>query len=170
MIASALEGIREALEDYFASLYGEAAPTVELSALMKQDGETDLETSEKQVIMTLLNVEEETYGTVRDYSNRPQHIKLTVMFSILNEIDYTEALHFLSSVIQYFQANATFNLDNLPILNDNIEKLEFSIKNLDFQNISGIWGTLGAKHMPSVIYSIKTITYTSTNLHVLQNI
>ncbi len=170
MISSVIESIEEKLEMYFDSVYGGSAPKVVASQLMNQNNEFALETTEKQVIITLVNIEEETYGSVRDYTNKPLHVKLTILFSVLAEDDYIEALDFLSSVIQFFQANSTLDQDNTPQLHENIEKLDFSIVNSDLRDIGGLWGALGAKYLPSVIFTVRALTFTSEGLGIIGRI
>lgn len=162
MISSVIETITDRLEMYFDSTYGGSAPKVVAASLMNQNNEFTLETIEKQVIVTLINLQEETFGSGFDYSNKPVHIKLTVLISVLCEDDYLEALGFLSSVIQFFQSNGTFTSDNTPQLHDDIDKIDFNILNNDLRDVSSIWNGIGAKYLPSVIYTARAITFTSS--------
>jgi len=161
MIASVLESIAERLKMYMESMYGGSAPKVISSALVNQSNELIPEPTDKQIIVTLINVEEETYGTVRDYTNKPVHISLSVLISVMAESDYIESLNYLSSVIQFFQANVVLEQSNTPQLHESISKLDFSIVNSDLRDIGGLWGALGAKHLPSVVYKVRAITFSS---------
>lgn len=170
MISSVIDSIVDRLEMYFDSVFGGSAPKVIASSLMNQNNEFIPETVEKQVIVTLVNIEEQSYSTARDYTNKPTHIVLTILISILAEDDYDESLQFLSAVIQFFQANSTLTQDNTPQLHEDIEKLDFGILNSDLRDIGGLWGALGAKYMPSVVYKVKYVTFTSDGFGIAARI
>lgn len=164
MIDTVLIAMAEGIESFIGSMYAGAAPEVVITHLVNQDGELDVETSEKKILLTLLNVGGLEFGNVPDYSNKPQHIKISVLVSILNQDDYEESLRFLSAVISFFQENATMTDAEFPQLHNNISKLDVSIANLTFTELSGIWNSLGVKYMPSVLYNIQPITFTEGSL------
>jgi len=163
MINSVFECITDKLENYFNMIYSESAPKILVSNIVGHDGELVLDPVTNQVVLTLINVEGLEFGSVRDYSNKPQHIQLTFVVSVFTQQDYMEGLSFLSSAIAFFQENPVFTDENTPQLDDRISKLEFSIATVALQDINGIWGAMGAKYLPSVVYRVKTLTYTSTN-------
>jgi hypothetical protein len=54
-----------------------------------------------------------------------------------------------------------FDKSNTPMLSTNVEKISFEYVNLDFQELSNVWGLLGLKYMPSAIYKLKLLSFTN---------
>ena len=72
--------------------------------------------------------------------------------------NYVEGLKFITSVIAFFQSRqGIFNPQNTPALNGIVEKLNAEMVSPDFRDMSNVWGGLGAKYLPSVLYRFKTL-------------
>ena len=69
-----------------------------------------------------------------------------------------EALKFLSAAISFFQHKKVFTPVDTPSLDSSIDKVIFEIVNLDYKDLSSVFGTLGAKYMPSVMYKMRMVT------------
>jgi hypothetical protein len=48
---------------------------------------------------------------------------------------------------------------NTPRLDPEIDKLIFEMASISPEQLNNVWGCLGAKYMPSVIYKIRMLTY-----------
>jgi len=48
---------------------------------------------------------------------------------------------------------------NTPQLSPKIEKLTFEIVNLDMQSLNQLWGTIGGKYMPSILYKVRMLSF-----------
>ncbi len=77
--------------------------------------------------------------------------------------DIHASVKFLSATLSFFQSNCVFTHSNTPDLNRNIEKLTFEIVNQDLQNQSHLWGTLGGKYLPSILYKVRMVTIQEGN-------
>ena len=77
----------------------------------------------------------------------------------LSDKNYPEALKFISSVIEFFQGKSLFTHQNTPMLSENANRLTVQMVNMDLQQLSNLWGNIGAKYIPSVIYKIRMLTY-----------
>jgi hypothetical protein len=145
-----------------------------LSNLMNQDGSVAIEENNK-VVCTLVNIHEETslkstpgtsfmgrgFGT----GGADIHVNLTVMFSaFFTGKNYVEALKFLSGVIYFFQDKPVFNTSNTPGLSTNIEKACFDITTLSYHDLNSIYSMMGAKYMPTIIYKVRMLTFSSDNI------
>ena len=114
-------------------------------------------------VISIVNIEEE--ATLK---NRPNYIKgannsiqyqtppiplnLYVLFaSTLN--DYEEALKAVSGVIGHFQVNKYFN-SGLPA---GVDQMSLDLHTLSFEQSNHIWGVMGGKYFPSVIYKLRVI-------------
>ncbi|MCB0563679.1 MAG: DUF4255 domain-containing protein [Phaeodactylibacter sp.] len=175
MIDAALNYIRDELEKYLfrfdeLNLVPNKPKVVlgNISQLEAQssDGNPQNDLDEK-VVMTLINVEEEftlkngpTFTPAKDGGfrhNPPVNLNLYLLFTI-TESTYTNAMAFLTKVISFFQARQVFDHENSPGLHDKIEKLLVELYNLNFENLNHLWGVLGGKELPFVLYKIRLVT------------
>jgi uncharacterized protein DUF4255 len=72
---------------------------------------------------------------------------------------YEDSLHYLSSVIQFFQGQPLFDHQNSPGLSENVEHLAFELVSLSFSEQNEIWGALRLSYHPSVLYKAKMIVF-----------
>ena len=71
--------------------------------------------------------------------------------------DYSESLKFLGSPLAFFQDHALFTPQNALLLDPAFDRLTVELETTSYQDWSCLWGMLGAKHMPGVIYKIKVM-------------
>ncbi|MFQ3212665.1 MAG: hypothetical protein ACI9C9_000189 [Marivirga sp.] len=174
MIHNLLPVVGAELNNYLKSRFNLEEDRLILSNLMNQDGSVAIEGNNK-VVCTLVNVHEETtlkstpgtssMGGGFGAGGSDIHINLTVMFSaFFSSKNYTEALKFLSGVIYFFQDKPVFNNSNTPGLSSNIEKACFDLTTLSYHDLNSVYSMMGAKYMPSVIYKIRMLTFSSNNI------
>jgi Pvc16 N-terminal domain len=126
------------------------------------------------LIITLINVEEETVGKSQaaiykkpDGSIEPLNpdIKLNVYIMITgvsnmsDQQRYLNSLKVLSYAIGFFQNKNVFDRINSATLPDGVEKLIAEMVSLTFEQQNHIWGALGAKYQPSVMFKIRMLIY-----------
>jgi len=123
-----------------------------------------------KVIITLLNVQEEPtlknaprYNkimageTALKYEMRdPAYINLYVVISA-NRSSYDKSLASISKVIEVIQANNILKYVDLSA--DRTQDFSFrtEMHSVPFEQLSYVWGLLGGKVMPSVLYKISVI-------------
>jgi hypothetical protein len=142
-------------------------PNAEMGNILSQDGSTD-HLAENSIILTLVNVEEEkvlksqvpyfkeSNGSI--FKTNPEiKLNLQILFTA-NFSNYKMAVKFLSEVISFFQAKNVFDHKNSPTLSQSIEKLILELITPSFEQLNHMWGFLGAKYMPSVIYKVRMLT------------
>lgn len=146
MIDDLLEMIAQDLEPALGEV------DVRLGGLDDVDEVKSLEDDGGVLLVTLLHIE-------RDGSNihvslggePPAHVNFYVLFSAHFPFeDYTASLKCISNTIGYFQGSPTcvFNGQDLKI----------ELATIDFREFGNIWNALGAKHKPSILYKIRTLT------------
>lgn len=178
--------IREALELITAELnlfLGRKEPTYRnantavLSDLLNQAGELVITLNNNNprdnLIVTLINVEEETTGKAQlPYIRNPDRsisianpeikLNLYVLFSAFSNMQenerYGNCLRLIDYVVRFFQFKSVFNHENTPNLSQEIEKLIMELISITFEQQNYLWGTLGAKYMPSVLYKLRLLT------------
>lgn len=172
MIFEVLQIITEEINNFFNVEIDEKPVSLENIAFI--DTETnDNSGTNNNVILSLLHTEEEATlknilnhqieGTKVVYKNNKVHLNLYVMFSA-NRSDYTESLKSLSKVIEFFQSKRIFtqsntNFDRALDGMDKIKDFKFTVElfSPSFEEMNFIWGTLGGKQYPSVIYKISVL-------------
>lgn len=125
-----------------------------------------------KAVLTLVNIEEDriskspqNYVKVNDkveYRNPKIFLNLYCLFAVANT-SYDTALQHLSLIIQFFQYKNVLNHQNSPAaseprLDSRIDKLVFDMISLNFEQVNHLWGTLGGKYLPSVLYKMRLVT------------
>jgi hypothetical protein len=167
MIEKALLFLENQVNGYLKKISG-FDNKLSLSNITNNEGKTII----KDLGLTLVNIEEETIGktqtTYKKDSNDKTYIvnpeiklNLYLLFTANfgdNDTGYRESLKFLSYVISFFQAKNVFNHQNSPDLDENIERLALSLYSVPFEQQNYLWGSIGAKYLPSVMYKARVIT------------
>ncbi len=174
MIHNLLPIVGAELNRYFKSRFDIEEDRLVLSNLINQDGSVAVEGANK-VVCSLVNVHEETTlkataGTSSfsggfAASGADVHVNLTVIFSaFFSGRNYAEALKFISGVIYFFQNKPVFTVSNTPGLTSNIEKACFDLTSLSYHDLNSVFAMMGAKYMPSVVYRIRMLNFSSDNI------
>ena len=138
-----------------------------------ESGSTDATKIEDKVVLTLLKLEEET--TLRntpnfkikngktEYKNPPVHLNLYLLISA-NCDTYDKSLRSISKVIQFFQGKKIFTSSNTIYNRTNVAfdvldyfKFVLELFTPSFEELNNVWGTLGGRQLPAVIYRIQLI-------------
>lgn len=133
------------------------------------------------VVISLVNMEEES--TLKNqpalkrpfinnkgvYQNPPVYLNLYVLFvSNYSGNDYPLALKRLSYIIQFLQGKNSFSSSSsvsggsIDLSNDNVTDLRFTLElyTLTFEQINHLWGSLGGRQMPFVMYKLRLVAIT----------
>ena len=160
MIDTVLESMTDRLNSYFSNRFMTGDDFVIISNLANLDGTSAVTESDK-VILTLANIQEEAVNNRpgnMTLLEAPANINLHVLISTyFIEDNYADSLKYLSGVVSFFQANRVFNHSNSPGLDPEIDKISFEIANLDIQGLSNLWGIIGGKYLPSVLYKVRMV-------------
>jgi Pvc16 N-terminal domain len=105
------------------------------------------------------------------YENRPVHLYLYLLFSANNPV-YSTALTQLSRVIEFFQGQNVFTIRNSPDLAgvslsaDALAGLRIvlELQSLTFEQVNYLWGSLGGKQVPFVLYRARLIALTAGDI------
>ncbi|KQK25257.1 hypothetical protein AR438_12070 [Chryseobacterium aquaticum] len=130
--------------------------------------EDDTSNLDNKVVITLLSVEEESTmkntprylkfnesENIMERESQPAYLNLYVMIAA-NKNMYDGALVNISKVIEIFQVNNVLKYNAVSDEeNDFIFRIE--LHSVPFDQLSYIWGLLGGKIMPSVLYKISVV-------------
>ena len=57
-----------------------------------------------------------------------------------------------------------FDKMNTPMLSDIVDKIILEFFNTDLQQLTNLWGMIGAKYLPSVVYKVKMLTFSNDTI------
>lgn len=171
IIYQALSFLKNQLNSYLKFQLGdEYADTAFISNPVGQDGSAAADTGDR-ILLTLTNVEEERIGKTqiptpktvngREVRVHPEiKLNLYILF-IANRNKYEESLKFISHVITFFQGKHVFTPQNSPDLDPQISRLIAELSTVSYEQLNNLWGAIGAKYMPSVLYKVRMLTVQS---------
>src|ERR1044072_1682059 len=179
MIDAAFALLNNQLAAYIESMGGDRLDVImaNIAAIDAANSNVDLE---RKVILSLVNIEEEAalknagplYRNVKtlNYVNPPIYLNLYLLITAHYE-KYEDALTRLSNVIQFFQGKNSFSLKNSPpndmLLNpDTYEDIQLHLEmfSLSFEQLNHLWGSLGGKQWPSVLYKVRLVKITANRM------
>lgn len=181
MVYEALQILGEQLNIYLGSKGLSNLISLENIALL----ETSTENSDRvanKVVLTLINLNEEktlknlpNYKVINkqttEYKNPPISLNLYLLISA-NCNTYVNSLRSLSKTIEFFQGKSIFTSENTAYtVKDDFDvlsnfKLIVNLYTPSFEELNHIWGTLGGRQLPSVIYQIQLIEIDRKDLPV----
>ncbi|MBI1227573.1 MAG: DUF4255 domain-containing protein [Bacteroidetes bacterium] len=187
MIIHALQILRKELEEFLKPIDANDDRVVELgnvAPLDKMQGEVNGNDSNK-VLITLINVREEKTlkngpfsrrndATLRtEYFNPHVFLNLHVLVSA-NQVNYSNALIYLSRIAAFFQSKNVFtHLNSMEVTDSEVPateqmetfKIILDLYSPSFEELNHIWGTLGGKQVPSLVYAVRLVEITPRKLN-----
>jgi len=142
------------------------------------------ESLKNNVIMGLVNIEEDRISRTPDnyvrtpdltYKKPPVSLNLYILFvANFDPPAYEASLNYITWIVKFFQSQNVFTHANSPNLPGPVEELIFDMKTLSFQDLNNLWGVLGSKYMPSVLYKVRLVSvsddFTQGPAQFVQNI
>ncbi len=173
MITKALNLILSEINQYIPPVAGSEQVVLGNIALNEAPDQTQLQ---NQVVTSLVNIEEESTMkngsfhrkgvTTVEYMEPPVNLNLYVLFSA-NYDNYTMSLNRLSEVVQFFQHRKSFSLATAGVIPTGFDPadpedagiyLTPEFYTLTFEQINHLWGSLGGKQMPFVMYKMRLVS------------
>jgi hypothetical protein len=180
MIIHALQVIRQELNSFLNAFGTNASDDVHLGNISQLDIPEQGEASnlKNKIVISLVGVrEEKTLKNVpfsrrndttlkTEYFNPPVFLNLYLLISA-SQNNYVNALIFLSRIISFFQAKNVFTHENTAPITSTSEvpltermdefKIILDVFSPSFEELNHIWGTLGGKQLPSVMYVARLV-------------
>ena len=169
MIDSAVNYLASQLNQHLRRRFELSEDIVIVSNVLELDGTIAPHVNNKMLVF-LVGLEKDTVpyqkGASAAVSERnvlahpPVFLNLNLMFAgSFAGSNYSEALKFVSNTVSFFQSLPVFNRENSPDLDEKIDKLTLEIVNLDARDLSSLWGMLGGRYLPSVLYKVRMVSY-----------
>lgn len=171
MIDLALTFLNTQLDNYLRDKLDPThhSPFIQLANIAWNDADNSASPKDpsSSAFITLVNIEEDRISKSPEaftrnnnnsvvYKNPEIYLNLYVLFSV-NLSSYAESLKRLSLIIQYFQYKNVFTTLNSSGLPAGVDKLILDLSTLSFQDMNNLWGILGSKYLPSVMYKLRLI-------------
>lgn len=168
MINQAIQAILSRLNDYI----GTAEPEVVLGNISLIDAfqDTSAQSLTDRVIASVVNIEQEGSlrnipfrrpslnqdGLPRVQEREPEiHLNVYLLFGS-NKNNYGTALLRISQVIAFFQRKFVFTPADTPELGVlDLNKVVFDLYSTNFTELNQLWGIMGGKYIPSVVYKMR---------------
>ncbi len=162
MIDHVLSHVVSELNDYF-NVRVQVSDRALAASLFDHKGDVNNDATDK-VVVSIVNVEEDrTYHSVEAFEKRadgtaervlpPVRVNLYLLF-IANMKDYDEAAKALGHVMSFFQHRPSFDYASISALADHEGRFSAELRSMTFEQINHLWGVLGGKYMPSVLYKL----------------
>lgn len=136
-----------------------------------------------KIVISLVNLLEEvtlkntspyrSFSSVPEIENPPTFLNLFLLFTAnfsspqssgsSSQVPYNNGLTLLSNVIEFFQSRNVFTVQNSPnpeiIQDPDLQKIRIvmDLYPLTFEQVNHLWGSLGGKQMPFVLYKARLL-------------
>lgn len=163
MIGKIANHVVSELNAYFSLLASSQTDHVVAGNLFDLDGTPNAKVKDK-LIFSLVNIEQDrTYHSLDVYKKdspnnskivKPE-LKVNLFFLLIaNNGNYQEALKSISRAIAFFQHRHSFDIE--PVLasasSGAKNHIVFELVSMSFEQQNHLWGMLGGKYMPSVMF------------------
>ena len=182
MIDAAASLIKDELNAYLRIIDNQTSNLAILGNIANL-GDADSTHLDDKIVITNVIIEEESSLKAKshyqplnnggmNYLEPPVHLNLYLLFSATypkgTNDGYETALRRVSLVVQFFQSKHVFTITNSPFstiantdtLSDSDKaelKLRAELYTLTFEQSNHLWGSLGGKQSPSVMYKIRLV-------------
>lgn len=168
MIDRALEVVANRLNQHFRGRERTDEDMVVVTNVVDANGQPTQLIDDKLALF-IVNIEKDTTSrlpapryTMGDrfaMQREPVRLNMQVMLAAgYTDGNYLQALKHLSNAVRYLQAHALFDHRNAPEMDESLERVVLEIHNLSTQELSHLWGVLGGRYLPSVMYTMRTIS------------
>lgn len=179
MLSHALTIVIKDLNKHLSDVYKDGA-IAELGNVAEGFSDNHGILARSKIYLSVVNIKEEKSlknvpNYIRDdvalkarYENPPAFLNFQILV-IANYINYTHSLTVLSRVIRFFQYKNVFTQDNVDpnFIKDDITfkpqdqletfKLIFDFYSPTMEEVNHLWGTLGGKQYPFVLYTLRML-------------
>lgn len=168
MIDQVLNSVISLLNDHI----GTAEPDVILGNLSMVDAAQAGSESNitDRVVVSVINIQQESSlrnmpanRQIYDNSGLPRGVArnpgifLNIYLLIgANKDQYNLGLQRISQIILFFQRTPTLSVSEIPNLQDfGLDKIIFDLHSTSFEELNQLWGVMGGKYLPSVVYKMR---------------
>lgn len=164
MIDVTLKLIADRLNAYLAALFSVSDELVAIGPLSDADGKPTAE-SRNRLTLFVTNIAHDTVprgssvrGPISDGKAPPVHLDIYFMLASGHDPEiYGEGLKLLSASLMYFQSHPVLTPRIAPEMPAGLSQLSIDIANLKAEEIGQLWGNLGGRYVPSVMFKARSV-------------
>ncbi|MDW3223306.1 MAG: DUF4255 domain-containing protein [Paracoccaceae bacterium] len=165
MIDLALGLVAQRLNSHLTARYGVPDELVSISPLVDAEGKPTAD-ARNRLVLFLTNIAQDSTprasaggrGTVQMMQAQPIHLDIYFMLASAYDAEtYGEGLKLISSALTYFQANPVMTPRNTPDMPSGLNQLSLDIANLKVEEMGQLWGNLGGRYVPSVMFKMRSV-------------
>jgi hypothetical protein len=167
VIDRALEVVATRLNQHLRYRMHADEDLVLISNVVGSDG-TPAPQIDDKLALFVVNIEKDTVPQSRNgapfgVGRLPQghaalHLNVFVMLAAgYTNGNYAQALKLVSQAIRFLQAHPVFDRRTAPEMDKGLERLTLDVENLGTQELSHLWGVLGGRYLPSILYRMRTV-------------
>lgn len=178
MIDVAIKYLAEEINEHYAHLnLGEFVKVGNVA--LWESGGADLQGN---VVFSVVNIAEEStlkngniyaqQGESIGKRNPTLYLNLYIIFAYVEkDKDYNMGLTKLTKIVEFFQRQFVFTAENAKVtFPSGLEKLIIDLFSLNFEQINHLWGVLGGKYLPSVVYKMRMVSIQRSPLEQVEPI
>lgn len=165
MIDRAVALLTSRLNAYLQARIGTGEDVAVATALTDASGAETVQ-SRNRISLFVVNLAQDTMPKIPHdvgksargaVQNRPLFFNIHLMVAANFDAErYDEALKRLSLAMLYFQGHTLFNAQNTPEMSGSgLDRLTVEVETLDMTTTSHLWGILGGRYVPSVLYRVR---------------
>jgi hypothetical protein len=164
VIDQALSLVVSRLNSHLSTRYGVQDELVALSPLTDAEGKPAPDALNR-LVMFVTNIAHDATPrggrartSVQMVQSRAQHLDVYFMIASAYEADtYMEGLKLISTALTFFQAYPVMTPQSTPDMPVGLSQLSFEITNLKVEEMGQLWGNLGGRYVPSVMFKMRSV-------------
>lgn len=164
MIDLTLKLVADRLNAYLSALFSVSDELVAIGPLSDAEGKPTAE-SRNRLTLFVTNIAHDTVprlrggrGPIGDGKAPPVHLDIYFMLASGHDPEiYAEGLKLLSASLMYFQSNPVMTPRTAPEMPSGLSQLSIEIANLKAEEIGQLWGNLGGRYVPSVMFKARSV-------------
>lgn len=164
MIDQALSLVAARLNSHLAARYGVQDELVALSPLTDAEGKPAPD-ARNRLVMFVTNIAHDATPrggrgrtSMQMVQSQAQHLDVYFMLASAYEAEtYAEGLKLISTALAFFQAYPVMTPQSTPDMPLGLGQLSFEIANLKVEEMGQMWGNLGGRYVPSVMFKMRSV-------------
>ncbi|MFK7871025.1 MAG: DUF4255 domain-containing protein [Roseobacter sp.] len=164
VIDQALTLVAQRLNSHLAARYGVQDELVSLSPLTDAEGKPAPD-ARNRLVMFVTNIAHDSTPrggrprmSPQMVQSQAQHLDIYFMLASAYEAEtYAEGLKLISTALTFFQAYPVMSPQTTPDMPAGLSQLSFEIANLKVEEMGQMWGNLGGRYVPSVMFKMRSV-------------
>jgi hypothetical protein len=164
VIDLALKLISDRLNAHLSALFKVSEDLVAVGPLSDAEGKPTAE-ARNRLTLFLTNIAQDKVprsnaprGALSGGQAPPVHLDIYFMLASGHDPEiYGEGLKMISAALMFFQANPVMTPRTTPEMPAGLAQLTIEISNLKVEEIGQLWGNLGGRYAPSVMFKVRSV-------------